>query len=141
MTAILVAEDDPGICELLTEVLRSELAATVRCECTGSLAMQAIETAGCDLAIIDVNLPGISGYVLARHAVNRNIAVLLSSGHPDANATLKASECPSLPKPFHIADLLSEAAEAIAHISKNLHRVEAARLLHTRFVSNTVRVG
>jgi CheY-like chemotaxis protein len=34
----------------------------------GGLALRAIETAGFDLAIIDVNLPEISGYVLARRA-------------------------------------------------------------------------
>jgi CheY-like chemotaxis protein len=57
VTAILVAEDDPGICDLLTDVLETELSAAVRCERTGSLALQAIETAGFDLAIIDVNMP------------------------------------------------------------------------------------
>jgi CheY-like chemotaxis protein len=43
MTAILVAEDDPVICDLLTDVLRDEFAATVRCEHTGILALRAIE--------------------------------------------------------------------------------------------------
>jgi CheY-like chemotaxis protein len=96
MTAILVAEDDPGICDLLTEVLETELSARVRCERTGSLALQAIETAGFDLAIIDVNMPEISGYELARRAANRNIPTLLSSGHPDSDIRLKEYECPYL---------------------------------------------
>jgi DNA-binding response OmpR family regulator len=55
MTAILVAEDDPGICDFLTEVLETELYAMVRCEQTGSLALRAIEKVGFDLAIIDLN--------------------------------------------------------------------------------------
>jgi CheY-like chemotaxis protein len=48
-----------------------------------------METAGFDLAIIDVNMPEISGYELARRAANRNIPALLSSCHPHAGAKLK----------------------------------------------------
>jgi CheY-like chemotaxis protein len=124
MTTILVAEDDPGICDLLTDLLEVELAATVRCERTGSLALQAIETAGFDLAIIDVNMPEISGYELARRAANRNIPTLLTSGHPDADIKLKEYECPYLAKPYRVADLICGAAEAITHASENIRRIK-----------------
>jgi CheY-like chemotaxis protein len=126
MTAILVAEDDPGVCELLTDVLETELAAMVRCERTGSLALRAIETAGFDLAIIDVNMPEISGYELARRAANRNIPTLLSSGHPDADARLKECECPYLAKPYRITDLISESAKAITQAGENIRRIRAS---------------
>ena len=126
MTAILVAEDDPGICDLLTDLLEVEFAATVRCERTGSLALQAIETAGFDLAIIDVNMPEISGYELARRAANRNIPTLLSSGHPDADAKLRDYEFPYLAKPYRVAELLSGAAMAITQASENIHRIKAS---------------
>src|ERR1700689_4635132 len=102
MTSILVVEDDPGICDLLTDLLEVDLAARVRCERTGSLARRAIETAGFALAIIDVNMPEISGYELARRAANRNIPTLLSSGHPDADIKLKKCACPYLVKPYHL---------------------------------------
>ena len=127
MTAILVAEDDPGICDLLTDVLQVELAARVRCERTGSLALQAIETAAFDLAIIDVNMPEISGYELARHAADRNIPTLLSGGHPDTDIKLKELECPYLAKPYRVTDLIGEAAEAITHESGPL-KAELTRL-------------
>jgi DNA-binding NtrC family response regulator len=126
MTAILVAEDDPGICDFLTDVLEVELAATVRCERTGSLALRAIETAGFDLAIIDVNMPEISGYELARRAANRNIPTLLSSGHPDADATLKKLECPYLAKPYLVTDLICESAKAITQAGENIRRIKAS---------------
>jgi DNA-binding response OmpR family regulator len=126
VTAILVAEDDPGICDLLTDLLEVELAAMVRCERTGSLALQAIETAGFDLAIIDVNLPEISGYELARRAANRNIPTLLSSGHPDADIKLKELECPYLAKPYRVTDLIGRAAEAITHAGENIRRIKAS---------------
>jgi CheY-like chemotaxis protein len=125
VTAILVAEDDPGICDLLANVLETELSAVVRCERTGSLAVQAIETAGFDLAIIDVNMPEISGYELARRAADRNIPTLLSSGHPDADIKLKEYECPYLAKPYRATDLISKAAEAITQADENVRRMKA----------------
>jgi CheY-like chemotaxis protein len=126
MTTILVAEDDPGICDLLTALFEVEFTAAVRCERTGSLALQAIETAGFDLAIIDVNMPEISGYELARRAAHRNIPTLLSTGHPDADAKLKESECPYLAKPYRVTDLICESAKAITQAGKNIRRIETS---------------
>jgi DNA-binding response OmpR family regulator len=126
VTAILVAEDDPGVCDFLTDALEAELAATVRCVRTGSLALQAIETAAFDLAIIDVNMPEISGYDLARRAANRNIPTLLSSGHPDADAKLRGSKCPYLTKPFRIHELIYASAQAITHATENILRIKAS---------------
>jgi hypothetical protein len=52
MTAILVAEDDPGIdLRSLTDVFETELYAMVRCEQTRSLALRALETAAFNLAM------------------------------------------------------------------------------------------
>jgi DNA-binding NtrC family response regulator len=124
MTAILVAEDDPSVCDFLTGVMEAELAAKVRCARTGSLALEAIETAAFDLAIIDVNMPEISGYDLARSAANRNIPALLTSGHPDADAKLKESDCPYLAKPYRISDLVYESAKAITHAAENIRRIK-----------------
>lgn len=126
MTAILVVEDDPDICGLLADVLEAELAARVRCERTGSLAMRAIETAAFSLAIIDVNLPEISGYELAMRAADRNIPVLLSSGHPDTDAKLQESGCRYLAKPYPVTDLIGEVAMAITHPEENIRHVRAS---------------
>src|ERR1700712_2795694 len=126
MTAILGAEDDPVIGDLLTDTLGVQLTATVRCEQTGSLALQAIETAGFDLAIIDVNMPEISGYELARRAANRNVPTLLSNGHPDAEITLRNVGCLYLAKPYRIADLIGKAAEALTHADENIRGIKAS---------------
>ena len=84
--------------------------------------MQAIETAGFDLAIIDVNMPEISGYELVRRAANRNIPSLLSSGHPDADIKLKELECPYLAKPYRVTELIGQPGEAITHAGENIRR-------------------
>ena len=126
MTSILVAEDDPGICDLLTDLLEAEFAATVRGEQTGSLALQAIETAGFDLAIIDVNMPEISRYELAMRAANRNIPTLLSCGRPDADSKLKELGFPYLAKPYRVTDLICASAIAITQAAENIRRVKAS---------------
>jgi CheY-like chemotaxis protein len=126
MTAILLAEDDPGICDLLTDVLEYDLTAMVRCERTGSLALRAIETSDFDLAIIDVNMPEVSGYELARSAVNRNIPALLSSGHSGTEAQLKEYEFPHLAKPYRIEELVEAASIAITQAAENIHRIKAS---------------
>jgi DNA-binding response OmpR family regulator len=126
MTAVLVAEHDTGICDLLTDVLEAEFAAIVRCERTGGRALQAIETVGFDLAIIDANMPEVSGYELAKFAANRKIPTLLSSGHPDADAKLRGAKCPYLAKPYRIAELTFKVSYAITHAAENISRVKAS---------------
>jgi DNA-binding response OmpR family regulator len=61
VTAILVAETDPDVRDLLTDILRIDFAATVSSYSTGERAAAAIATGAFDLAIIDVGLPEISG--------------------------------------------------------------------------------
>lgn len=126
MTTILVAEDNSDISGFLADVLEVELAASVRCERTGSLALQAIETAGFDLAIIEVNLPEISGYELAGRAANRNIPTLLCSGSPDVHARLRECGFPYLAKPYRVSELLSEGAIAITRAGENIRRIKAS---------------
>jgi two-component system, OmpR family, catabolic regulation response regulator CreB len=126
VTVILVAERDPGVCNLLTDVLETELAAVVRCASGGMLAAKAIETGAFDLAIIDVGMPEISGYELARRAANQNIPALLCTGHPDALINLKNSGCPHLAKPFQIQELVHQAAEIITRPAENISLVKAS---------------
>jgi len=94
MTAILVAEDNPGIRDLL--------------------------------AIIDVNMPEISRYELARQAANRNIPTLLSGGHSDTDAKLKEFGCPYLAKPYRAADLICKSAKAITQAAENIRRIRGS---------------
>jgi DNA-binding response OmpR family regulator len=88
--------------------------------------LQAIETVGFDLAIIDANMPEVSGYELAKFAANRKIPTLLSSGHPDADAKLRGAKCPYLAKPYRIAELTFKVSYAITHAAENISRVKAS---------------
>jgi DNA-binding response OmpR family regulator len=126
MTVILVVENDPDVCDLVTDVMEAELHAAVTSAGTGNLALKAMETTAFDLAVIDVNMPEISGYDLARRAANRNIPTLLTSGHPDGDAKLRGCECPYLAKPFRIEQLIRESENAIVHATENIRRIKAS---------------
>jgi DNA-binding response OmpR family regulator len=126
VTAILVIEDDPEVCDLLGEVLEVHLGAVVRRASTGTLGAEAIETAGFDLAIIDMGLPGISGFELAKRAADKNIPALLCTGHPDALATLKAHGCPHLAKPFKPEELVYQAAKIITRTAETIYLLKAS---------------
>jgi DNA-binding NtrC family response regulator len=125
MTAILVVERDPGICDFLTDALETDLLASVRCVNTGTLGADAIDTGCFDIAIIDVGISQMSGYALAKRAVDRNIPVLLSSGHPDALVKLQEYDFPHLAKPYRVGELLFAAAAAIANGQKNIGHMKA----------------
>lgn len=62
---VLVAEDDESYCELLVAVLGAA-GFTVRAVSTGAAAVDAAHREPPALAILDVNLPGLSGYEVCR---------------------------------------------------------------------------
>jgi CheY-like chemotaxis protein len=62
---VLLVEDDPDIRSSLEEILRLD-GHDVRSAGTGPDALAAIEAAVPDVAVIDIGLPGMSGYDLAR---------------------------------------------------------------------------
>jgi DNA-binding response OmpR family regulator len=126
MTTILVVESDPDISEFLTDVLETELAAVVRSANTGMLGAAAIETGAFDLAIIDVLIPELSGYELAKRAADKNVPALLCAEGPDALAKLQRWGCPYLAKPFEVTALVHEAATIITHAAENIRRVKAS---------------
>jgi DNA-binding response OmpR family regulator len=126
MTSILVVEHDPAVRDFMAEVLKTDLAAAVSSCSTGEHATAAIATGAFDLAVIDVGMPDISGYELARCAANMNIPTLLCTGHPDSLARLEAAGCPYLAKPFGTHELIGQAAAVIARAAENISRVSAS---------------
>jgi DNA-binding NtrC family response regulator len=133
MTKVLVVDSNPLVCDLVADIMEVDLAAEVKRAMTGTLAAEAIEGGAFDLAIIDVFMPGNSGFNLAERAANRNIPSLLCTGHPDALAQLQEHNYPYVAKPFRVADLVYEAAKAITASAENIARVKAsaAKMLAT----------
>jgi DNA-binding NtrC family response regulator len=126
MTSILVVQKDPGVSFYLADALGSELAAEIRCEATGPGAAKAIQAGGFDLAIIDAKLAQVSGFQLAMCAAQKNIPSLLCSGDPQAVATLMEFDFPHLAKPVRFAELIDQAARAIAKAPDNIRQMKAS---------------
>lgn len=77
MPCILVVEDDPPSRELTMARLRPYY--DVRCASCGEDALEVVSRHHVDLAIVDVMMPGMDGYELARamHLVNQRLPILM----------------------------------------------------------------
>ena len=73
MIQVLLVEDDQGVSDLVGYILESDLGAAVCFATTGRVAVDAMEFGAFDLAIIDVTVSGLSGFDLAKRAVDRFI--------------------------------------------------------------------
>src|ERR1700759_3752336 len=74
---VLLVDDDPSHCELLTEIFKNaghEGRAAVDAEA----ALLELATFQPDLAIIDIGLPGMDGYELARRIRQRSPCKLIA---------------------------------------------------------------
>ena len=96
---VLLVDDEPTICEVIRDFLEDQPGTTVACATTGEEGAQAIRDRRFDVALLDVMIPGLSGFALAEMAVTADLPVLLLSGHPLVNDTLSSFGWPYMPKP------------------------------------------
>lgn len=107
---VLVVEDDP----VLTRVLQDNLifeGFDVRCVADGALAQQAAKDFSPDLVLLDVNLPGKSGFELCaawRQGSRTPIIMLSAMGQKsDKLRGLKMGADDYVTKPFDLEELLA----------------------------------
>lgn len=133
---ILLVEDDPGIAEVVTDLLRSEGHA-VGAEAHGATALLRITHETFDLLILDVMLPGMSGLELCHRVREQGYdgAVLMLTalgGVPDRVAGLGIGADDYLVKPFDPDELLARVAALLRRVHKTdltpVMRVEFGRV-------------
>jgi two-component system sensor histidine kinase HydH len=106
--AVLVVDDDPTICHLLGDVLRTEGYQPVIClHPRDALALSATESFG--LAFVDINLPDMSGLDLAarikEHDPEREVVFITGSGTiENAVRAIKMGAYDYLSKPFTLME-------------------------------------
>ena len=110
-TKVLIIEDDPHILLGLEEVLKSEGYETVSCS-RGDEAMSAVAKVQPALIVLDVMLPGASGYEICKQLRSRKIAtpilMLTAKGQEiDKVIGLDLGADDYVTKPFGVRELLA----------------------------------
>jgi two-component system CheB/CheR fusion protein len=114
---VLIVEDNADSREMLCELLRR-----VGCEChafeTGVQALQFLENASVDIAFLDLGLPGMDGYEVAKkiranhkHAEARVVALTGYGQASDRARTIDAGFDEHLIKPVNVETLLELLAK------------------------------
>jgi CheY-like chemotaxis protein/curved DNA-binding protein CbpA len=118
---VLVVEDDRSVQQLLAEALTAE-GFEVACERDGNAAVKAFEAAPADGIILDVLLPGMTGFQVAEKIrsipAGGKVPIVMLSGifrgpkHRDA-ASAKYGLVTYVDKPFRLEDVISPLRSAL----------------------------
>lgn len=111
MTRILIIEDDPHILLGLEEILKGEDYETVACS-RGDKACEAVARHQPSLVVLDVMLPGLSGYDVCRQLRAKKVAIpilmLTAKGQEmDKVVGLDLGADDYVTKPFGVRELLA----------------------------------
>ncbi len=114
---VLLIEDEPNIIEAIGFILRQD-GWTVRTHSDGETALAAILESGPDLVILDVMLPGRSGFDILRdlraEARTRDLPVLMLTARGqkrDRELAERYGASRFMTKPFSNADVLASVRE------------------------------
>jgi two-component system, NtrC family, sensor kinase len=120
---ILLVDDTPANLRLLSRML-SEQGYKVRSVISGSMALTAVNAARPDLILLDINMPGMSGYEVCRQLKaddhTRQSPVIFISALDEPVDKVKAFNVGGvdyITKPFHIEEVLARVETQLA-----LHR-------------------
>ena len=91
LATILVVDDDPGTCQTIGDVLRLRGYSTKIANRGGS-ALETLSGRGVDLAILDVQLPDVSGLELLQSLKKSSPSteVIIITGHPSVPTAVQA---------------------------------------------------
>lgn len=108
---ILVVDDEPNIRRMLRVVLAAR-GYDVREANSGEEALEAMHSEKCDLLLLDINMPGITGIELSKQlrtdSSNSDVAiVMMSTGEQHRARSLEAGADDYLSKPFDVARIFA----------------------------------
>lgn len=135
-TNILLAEDEAVLGKLIKEAMESK-GFTVQWAKNGSDALQAYKKEQPDICILDVMMPGIDGFTLAKQirAINADIPILFLTARSQTSDVLKGYESGGndyLRKPFSLEELY-------LRINELLRRLKTA--VSTEDIANEYKIG
>lgn len=112
MATVAIVEDDPSILDMIVDVLESEGFAIITSPGDDRDAMMKIEAVHPDVALIDYQLPGMTGVEIAQAIRARpelaDIRIVgMTAAHRAHRVCTEMHADACLPKPFDIEDLLA----------------------------------
>lgn len=117
---VLVVDDTLVNLRILTEMLAAQ-GYKVRPVTSGPQALQAASAAPPDLVLLDINMPGMTGYEvcqqLKHNPVTRDVPVIFMSARDEVLDKIRAFEVGGvdyITKPFHLEELLARVATHVA---------------------------
>jgi len=131
---ILVVDDDPRNVKLL-EALLLPMGYEVVKASDGPAALEAVQQAGIDVVLLDVMMPGMSGYDVCRRLKNmegtRTLPVILVTALEDVDSKVKGIQAGAdefLTKPVVREELLARTRSLVNlhRLSRNLVNIESA---------------
>jgi CheY-like chemotaxis protein len=115
--AILVAEDDSAARALVKEALSEVPQSVVTAVEDGAMLLELLGTVNPDLIVLDVNMPGLSGFDVYRLIREREgsatVPVLFVSAQERTQARDLQGPFSWLSKPYDVDDLVRAAAELL----------------------------
>jgi two-component system response regulator AtoC len=128
---ILVADDDPAIRELLTELLGEEY--NISEATTGEQALESLKAGKHDLVLLDLQLPGMSGLDVLKQLRDQQgeLPVILITAHGSPNVAIQASSLGVygfISKPFEIDDIIQQ----VHHFFETQRLKEEVRALRSQ---------
>lgn len=107
---ILMIDDDHELCELVSEVFKTEGVSFLSAE-NGELGLRKIRENKIDLVLLDVMLPGASGFdILQRIRMTLDVAIIMLTAKGDEKDRVKGLDLGAddyLPKPFGSDELMA----------------------------------
>ena len=107
---VVIAEDDAGLRQLLTQILRGRMGAEVLGAVDGEHALQLLSEVRPDLVLLDLDMPRVNGLEVARRLRSdpstTDLPILAVSGWAASEAALAAGCDAFLGKPFRAETLV-----------------------------------
>jgi CheY-like chemotaxis protein len=111
---VLIVEDEPIVAMLAEDLLESIGCIVAGIAANIAEAHAAIETMKFDMALIDVNLGGEDGLIIANALKSRRIPYIITSGYGAEGLAPSHSNAPVLSKPYAIAALEAAVCRSMA---------------------------
>lgn len=127
MSRILIVEDETHLAQGLLFNLEAE-GHEASVEETGEAALETIADTGFDLVVLDVMLPGVSGFEVAKTLRQRGnyVPILMLTARSRAEDVLEGLEAGAddyLPKPFELSILLARIRSLLRRSHWSRHKI------------------